>query len=902
MIDDTFKFGGVTPAYSITNLASKDAKMLDAQSPFSFYDFIKYTQEQLTPIQANDYYLGYLNEWHGVKKTSAVNTQQSIVERYTEFIKDISLNHLTYEEKRFISNIDFSDPEDLDIVIPFFSKKIREICNFYASKREIVKYKVHKNSFKGTFISIEKSIAEAITDFLFASENSELSFTAPTLELKSVLTSLDVEVEELYDIYTNYLNLDPTKTAETYDTKTQLRAELFSSNTNSIEADIFLNFSAALRRQIFSTVNIFLKSLKNNFTVNYNLNDVNVNCAQGDKLYDLVNANKARATRELLLKEQLIKKYIGSDFYYIQTGSTLTDVTSGILFKADNPSGNLLNRNFPSTASVEEVSELVSARKLGLFFAPDKQGILFLNAPNAEYSINVDKLQTNKLYIFPDPSRYGKTKTISQSDVSDYPLIHIEDYTPSIHNPSSYHAWGDIKHTPHDQSFFGYYSKVDRSTIAASSLSNNFSTLYNNGILTQYAVDIYGNEYGLLKLSQKQALNIDKQDDIALPSVEFVDGGPIKYKNGIALPEPSSPSSPLWPTPNLYTSTYYYNALYSGGVGNKIDLTFIRACNPGDGESYLPGNLLITPDSTSVQYLVMDGGTFSDVLTYEKRKDYRSAKHAYFREVLPESTTQLIEDTNDAFKKVDIDARPGRVFFKDIISTRIDTLSTSFSPILYKYNETIQQELNLKVYDFNVYNDVIYFITENYFVVEKFNYFNKIGYAGTENNYLHLSKDTASVSKPFFFENRDYSLVTTLSVLSADFNECVILPSIYRIDYKTAKLKKIFPNTGDYSAFLNTKSVKFVRVNQPILTYNSRNSLYAISTTVVDQNNLPYIYQVSFVYDSETVSIKDVRLITFLESSNTVNWYSTAFNSLSSSTTNAQITHNKQQGYIEIYG
>jgi hypothetical protein len=38
------------------------------------------------------------------------------------------------DEKRFLSNINFDDNQSLDIAIPFFTKKIKKICQYYAQQ------------------------------------------------------------------------------------------------------------------------------------------------------------------------------------------------------------------------------------------------------------------------------------------------------------------------------------------------------------------------------------------------------------------------------------------------------------------------------------------------------------------------------------------------------------------------------------------------------------------------------------------------------------------------------------------------------------------------------------------------------------------------------------------------
>ena len=39
-------------------------------------------------------------------------------------------------EQRFLNNLDFTDPADLDVAIPFFTEKIRQVILFYKEKRD----------------------------------------------------------------------------------------------------------------------------------------------------------------------------------------------------------------------------------------------------------------------------------------------------------------------------------------------------------------------------------------------------------------------------------------------------------------------------------------------------------------------------------------------------------------------------------------------------------------------------------------------------------------------------------------------------------------------------------------------------------------------------------------------
>lgn len=570
---DSFVFSKINPLNSIVNPDTSRVDYLDSQSPFSFFDFLKYVKQDLSPLQANTLYVEYIKEWNSIKQNTEVQINQTIKERYVEFLKEITLKYTTSEEKRFLSNIDFTDDTEVDIIIPFYTKKINEICNFYSQKREKLKFKNEKNKIKGTNNSIEKLLYESITDIVFA-DALDVSTYQKQIDYEEIIKNLNIEIEELYDLYTNYLDNDPDETYETYDVNTELRKTLYSSNINDIDANIFVDIEQAIKNEIFSEVRTFLTELGRIFTINYDLTQVNLNCKPDEKLYNLVSEKQPKATRIVDLKDKLIKKYIGVDFYYITTGTTTTEIVSSILFKAENPTGNLLNRHFPTTASVEEESDLHSLRRIGLFFTPEKNSILYYSVPEKKYIIDQTKLQPNSLYIFPDPELYGNTFGLTRKYVSDYPLIHIEDYTKSIKGFDHFLSEGDINSNPLIQDFYSYFSKnqiTDGFKMGKEGLDNNFSSLYNKGILIKWTTDIYGNQFGLFKSKNKKNLldNSINFHDTKLV-LEDYDGGPIKfYENGF-LPEVTYVVDQDWVKPNIWASNYYYNLLIEGGI-SKIE-------------------------------------------------------------------------------------------------------------------------------------------------------------------------------------------------------------------------------------------------------------------------------------------------------------------------------------------
>jgi len=876
-VSESFIFSKITPTNSIINPDTPRQDYLDTMAPFSFFDFIKNINANLSPLQLNDLYVDYIKQWNIQKNNTKEETDNIIQERYLSLLKDITLKYSTLDEKRFLSNIDFNDPYDLDIIIPFYSKKIREVCDFYSQKREKLKFKIEKNKIKGIPLSLEKAVYETVTDVVF-SDILEVGSYQKLVNEEELLKDLNIEVEELYDLYTSYLDNDPNESYETYDVKTELRKKLYSSNLNEIDANIFINFDQAVTNQLFENVIVFLSELGRIFTINYDLNKVNLDCKPDEKLYDLVTSNKSKAERLVTLRRALIKKYIGCDFYYITTGSTITDVTSSILFEAENPSGNLLNRHFPTTATIEEESDLQSCRRIGLFFTPEKNSILYYSVPDKKFKIDESKLEPNKLYIFPDPDRYGNTSGLSRVFDSEYPLIHICDYTRSVKNESTFYAEGDINSNPFTQDFYSYFSKNqlhNNLNTNEEGLKTNFSELYDKGILVKWGTDIYGNQYGLFKdKSKRNLIDTTIYDSLSVDVCEYYDGGPIRFFQNGPLPEKVSIGNEKWVDPNVFASDYYYNIGIEGSVGGYYKGIMERGLS-GTSTGFKPefnNNYILS----SLKYKEFDGGLITD--TCDEEFDFETQTHFKIKELLSNSFTISSDNVSDDGKNFyDIKHSYGMIYVRDVVSGKVSTLLESLSvQFQNKYDDDFTEIL-----DFNIFNDFIWIRTKNNIIFEKINYVdNKFVYSGTSSNSFstgYISKFIYNISDPFIFENRDYAMVASLSVLSGESNNFCIIPKIYSIDYTNCNKTEITSilELSSYQNNSNLNDIKIFRINQPVLTYNSRNNMYCVLATVEDENEFGYIYQFKFTYNGSEILDHDIKFFNFsgTEVFKTINFY-----------------------------
>jgi len=124
--------------FSITNPDEVDYR--DTVAPLSFLDFINNTQADYSPEEYSSFYSSYLASWHAKQGGSEEEQKTQFKDFYRQFIKEIVINYTTETEKRFLEKIDFNDPADLDVAIPFFANRLKDIALFYKKKRDEGKY------------------------------------------------------------------------------------------------------------------------------------------------------------------------------------------------------------------------------------------------------------------------------------------------------------------------------------------------------------------------------------------------------------------------------------------------------------------------------------------------------------------------------------------------------------------------------------------------------------------------------------------------------------------------------------------------------------------------------------------------------------------------------------------
>jgi hypothetical protein len=466
----------------------------DTLTPFSFVDFINFLQTEYAPEKYSSFYSAYLKDWYALQGGNLEEQKQQYIVFYREFIQEIILNYTTLTEKNFLKKIDYSSPTDLDIAIPFYANKLTEVALFYRNKREDGKYVITRNKVRGSVSGVERAIFDNIYDFVTSSEDVLLNTKTP---LSGVIKDFGVGIHEYVDVYGDYFDLDRKG-----DDEGGVRKMLYDNNLVDIDPDYYFD-PEALK---VLTENSFL-SLIGDFTINapeFSQNDITNICNPEDSILEELNEVYTTGGLTLAevyeLKKQLIAKYVSCDFYYLD--STTYPATSGVMFEADQPTNNLLNLQTADIAAVPSNQQKI-LRDVGLFFKPDDIGIFKLNAVSSRFEIDVDNVEPNKVYIFPDPNIYGN---VGVNALSSYPYIHTFDYRDNIRNISSGVATGDPEITNKSLTFEPYSTKQRESqelkTLNTLGYHLNFSDLDNRGAIRKMGFDCFGNEYALFKAEE----------------------------------------------------------------------------------------------------------------------------------------------------------------------------------------------------------------------------------------------------------------------------------------------------------------------------------------------------------------------------------------------------------------
>jgi hypothetical protein len=464
---------------SITN--DIDDQKYDSVKLFSFIEFLNYAKAVTNSVINFDQYTIYIKNWNEKIKQNNDSTFSDTQNQFLNLLTEIKIKYTSAEEKKYISNLDVNNPENLEIIIPFFARKIKEICLYFANKKKTFNKNLSFVSQKGNVQSIEEVIKDTVIS-LFSTDDNSLNLTT-TQSLSSIIRDLVIEVERQYDVFNDYYDLDPNKTPDFYNA-TGKRKQYFTSNTNNIVSEYFFDIDTAIRKLISSKV-ITLKELT---SLAVNINSTELSYLDITDTIDYTQPT--RTNLKYNIDVELVKNYIGTDFYYVSSNS-LGEVLSGKLFSNGKYHRNLLNIFNPSTLTVDN-DEILTERQIGLFFKPTYQGIIKMDS-HFDYFIDKSQIESNKIYVFPDPSKYGNISNTSKTQ-NYIPLTFILDDASVARNISTSFGSNLPKTYVGTQQFTSYTALENKNFIP--DYSGNFNSIEqftDKGDIYSKDTDIFGN-------------------------------------------------------------------------------------------------------------------------------------------------------------------------------------------------------------------------------------------------------------------------------------------------------------------------------------------------------------------------------------------------------------------------
>lgn len=832
---------------SITNPNVSRIDAIDVGDPMSYLTFIKLITVSFEPDSIQVYYNHYINSWNITHNAIEVVSTDIITERYRDFLKEISISYTTLEEKEFLAKINFNDPYDLDVVMGFYGDKIKELISYYNSKRNDVKFNIIRTKLIGTNFGTEKTLTELTLSYLTSINDSRMLF-----DYDGITQNLDIKIGELYDTSPNYFNQIPND--KKYDNKDL-----------DYGLDIFLKTNQELIDEVFPYISDKLKDIK-----------------EVDELFDN--------------KRKLTQKYISTDFYYLSTGSNITDNVSGKLFKCDDTILNFLNKNYPTTASTTDSEYLVDDRLQG-FFKPSKSSILILDGINKSFSFNLKNTEPNSLYYFPDPS--------INSGGNDEVLLFVVDTTYLKNNFSTGIAANQPTSNPNDTKYYGYVSNIDPNKI------KYFDSIFDSGFIQDSKYDVFGNQFGLFKNDSRFRKNIEVIPSINTTSM-IIDGYHIYddlYGEGYGFNYNTTDSVDNYPhRSGLYTRTAHltstefdislsfgklfqyaepnYDKVFAstilfdiidGGYLDDFDstkypdstLSDLSAYEFDTGSFYYkdlvecglhtanpPQRALLDPlfpslTANSTQYIrgsslnVLDGGIFSDLGNYE----YVAIGENYAYDNTVFATTELMPPVI----MEDIIADTGTIFVKNTQTKQSLPLLLALPHLQYRYSSPVLHQLSSGVVNFDMIANTIIIETASYLVIDKFEYDGSFAESNTSPIYIEHDRSTFNkLSNRFKVNNHIcFCEMKTLSTETPS-NNFVLYPEIYKFDIINHMLDKIYPLShseileSEQFFSLSGDNIRYTSLDAPIITHSIKNDMYNISFLAKDQNEMPTIHEYDF--------------------------------------------------------
>lgn len=413
----------------------KSTKLKFSDSVDLYKEYKKYLEEKIKQIPE--------------KNITEIETKK----RYIDFLKRLyDLYKSEGEERDLIEYLDYNDGNDLKISIPYFARDLKNISKTISESRKDPSSYAKKYMDIDSIRYLKNSIYELF--FKYRKELDRLGY-----RIRKDFSKVKIDVEELYDI-NEYFDKDPKSNVDDY----------------------------------------------------FDIDDDLTKWVIGGGFNDTKDDDKA-------------SKYLSVDQYEISGNEAIKKIT------VENPTFNLLNIHYPTVATCPLVNNLYSASLLGGYSIPTTLGLSIFYGMSRPF--NYELLDGGIVYkeLFPNPSLYSDgvslTKTYQDSPIKYNPTLNwVELKSSGMLNL--------IRNTFEYQEMIPYrtsYEIIKNQDLGLNSLNSiaspwigeksnqwnplnaqevDFRMIYDirgwkndfiklTGEEVNWAVDLYGNNYGLYK-------------------------------------------------------------------------------------------------------------------------------------------------------------------------------------------------------------------------------------------------------------------------------------------------------------------------------------------------------------------------------------------------------------------
>ena len=364
----------------------------DGASPLSYLEWVQ-NKPSIVEKDETYHYNQYLINWFNTHSKSAISPSFLLRQKYLYLLQQLQLFFTEEEKNNWYNKINFADQSELLQAIPYFAKKLRDICLYYLKLRKKLKYTKLKYNTVGTFASIEQEIKSYFLENL-VNTNAEIPESMRGLlpSVADLQQNLTITIEPIYDKQA-YHDLDPSTVDERFNLLDEATAAFFSTKGISLSSLDWavgeLSFSA------LSSIDLFVESLTGAF---------------------LEQSDEA-------LYASFIEKYIGESKSRLTSSSTTQTNNSSVSIKIGNnvfyyPTGMLFpteiktNTTYLSSLVLEGATAGSTPFDSDIIFAETGKGIKSAWLHNRTYDSSSKTVEAvlNKeditSFIFPYPG-YG---------------------------------------------------------------------------------------------------------------------------------------------------------------------------------------------------------------------------------------------------------------------------------------------------------------------------------------------------------------------------------------------------------------------------------------------------------------------------------------------------------------